>query len=235
LIALAVGGENRSLRDRKLLAHNAALRYAIEYAGALPSIGPDPDSSPTLKQWMETDTPPPDPFALLRVTPPDLFRLTAMLLDGLDMRVRGRHPLSQPGDEATMFDHAALLAFAQVIHDAGGMSGARDRDTSTAFRLIAKKSPRALQKRLIENYLGNILHDYFDACEVRAAFPRLPFDTENNLRVKYGHAVAAAIFKSLPSRDGPLPAGVVQRALQEMLGSIWEGARTLRETAENVR
>jgi len=218
LVAVAAGGENKSFRDRQLIANNAALRHAIDYAGALPSIGADPCSSATVKQWMDTDAP-----------PSDLFLFTGKLLDGLDMRVRGRNKRLPrvATDAATMFDHHALLALAQIILSAAGMRSARDRDASEAFQLIARKSPRSLQRLLIENYLGNILHDYFDAVEIRAEFPRLPVDTENNLRVKYGRAIAAAIFESLPPGDGPAPVHDIQEALQTMIGSIWLAERDL--------
>ena len=80
---------------------------------------------------------------------------------------------------------------------------------------------------MVEHYLGNILHDFFDAAEVRAAFPRLPFDTENDLRVQHGRAIANAIFETLPGGDGPVSSRLVQEALREMVGLIWLEERSL--------
>jgi hypothetical protein len=211
LVVVAAGGENKSARERPLFARNAALRYALEYAGAMPSIGSDPSSNPMMRRWLDDDAP-----------PSDLFELTARLLDGVDMRVRGRHKTLPKGDDdvATVFDHAALLALAQVVQSAGGMRSAADSAASDAFRRLSARSPRDLQQLLIENYLGNILHDFFDACEVRAEFPRLPVDTEHDLRVKHGRAIAQAIFESLPPAN-PLPPESVQEALRSMVGLIW--------------
>ena len=218
LLVVAAGGENKSSRERLQLASNAALRYAIEYAGALPSIGPDPSSNATVRRWIDTDAP-----------PRDLFEFTGRFLDSIDQRVRGRHAklTRAEGDAATMFDRAALLALGQTILGAGGMQAANATTVSDAFRRLSAFPPRELQRRLIENYLGNILHDFFDAAEVRAEFPRLPVDTENELRIHHGRAIAEAIFESLPPGEGPAPADAVQKALREMVGLIWLEERKL--------
>jgi hypothetical protein len=212
LVVVAAGGQNRSARERLLLANNAALRHSLDYAGILPSIGDDPASNATVRQWMDSVPP-----------PRDLFEFTARLLDAIDMRVRGRHSLLPRAAEdiATVFDRAALLALGQVILGVGRVRAAGDEPVSDAFKHLAARSPRELQQLVIENYLGNILHDYFDAAEVRAAFSRLPIDTENNLRVKHGRAIAKAIFESLPDGDGPLSAQAIQDALREIVGLIW--------------
>lgn len=218
LIVVAAGGESRSPRQRLFLAHNAALRYAIEYAGAIPSVAPDPFTNATVRSWLAVDR-----------VPGDLFEFCARVLDGIDLRVRGRHRKLRPidGDEPTTFDRSAMLALAQVLHAAGRMHRAADTDVRTTFRTLAGERPRKLQELLVENYLGNVLHDYFDACEVRAEFPTLPVRTEHELRVVHGRKIARAVFAALPTGDEAAAPEAVQSTLREMVGLLWLAEKSL--------
>lgn len=218
LIVVAAGGESKSVRERLLLAHSAALRYTIEYAGALPSVGSNPFSNTTVRRWLDLDR-----------VPTDLFEFCARLLDGIDMRVRGRHRqlLRAEGDVPTSFDRSAMLALAQVIDSVGAMRNASDTEVGEAFIALANRQPLELQKLLVENYLGNVLHDYFDACEIRAEFPRLPVRTEHELRVRHGRNIAEAVFAVLPDSGEAAAPEVVQTALREMVGLIWLAERSL--------
>jgi len=218
LIVVATGGESKSVRQRLNLAHNAALRYAIEYAGVLPSVGPDPSSNATVRCWLDGDH-----------VPNDLFEFCARMLDGIDMRVRGRHSKlpRADGDEPTTFDRSAMLSLAQVVHAVGRMRKAADTDIRATFRALAGNRPRELQELLIENYLGNVLHDYFDACEIRAEFPSLPVKTEHELRIVHGQRIASAVFAALPGGDEPVAPEAVQSMLREMVGLIWLAEKSL--------
>ena len=217
LVVVAMGGESKPVRERLFVAHNAALRYALEYAGQLPSVG-DPRTDTTVQEWLDTEQ-----------VPQDLFEFCARLLDGIDVRVRARHSRLKPskGDEPTTFDRSALLALAQVIHQRGGMRRGVSPGVAAAFKAIRAASARQLQEHLVENYLGNVLHDYFDSCEVRAEFPRLPVTTEHELRIEHGRSIARQVFAALPAGNRELPPHTIQLALQQVLGMIWLAERSL--------
>ena len=66
---------------------------------------------------------------------------------------------------------------------------------------LAGQSPLELQRAFIRNYFGNILQDYFDACELRRKFPKLDEDTEEKLRTSDGQAIADWLFERTPSTE----------------------------------
>jgi hypothetical protein len=212
LIVTAAGGDSKSVRDRLSLAHNAALGIVLEYAGALPGIPAEISVNPTLCQWLD-----------LQEVPADILEFCARLSDGIDQRVRGRHRhfARQDDIESTPFDRAALLALTQLITAFSSMHRASDSLTEVAFAELRKETPRRLQELTLENYLGNVLQDYFDAGQVRTEVAGLPATTENDLRVVHGRAIAHAIFASFFQNGGAAEASVVQVALRQMVGLIW--------------
>ena len=65
------------------------------------------------------------------------------------------------------------------------------------FERISRERPRELQKAFVKNYLGNVLHDYFDESRVRAEFPSLAVDTEGTLRTGEAAVISETVFAQL--------------------------------------
>jgi hypothetical protein len=85
-----------------------------------------------------------------------------------------------------------------------------------------------MQRQLIANYLGNILQDYFDACQVRLRVRSLPDNTEENLRRVEAHNMAEWVFDDAPA-DGPaLSVEQVEQRLGQLMMAVFleEGKRT---------
>jgi len=159
----------------------------------------------------------------------DFFVLCGRLLDALDRRVRGRHGTLRrlPGDEPSSYDHAAYLALGQTLCRAAGVRRAKFPPIEECFRNIATARPRKLQQTLLTNYLGNVLHDYFDASQIRAEFPSLAAETEGTLRSEEAAALADAVFASLGAGDGPVDASALQRELRGVIGRVWIAEKAL--------
>ena len=97
---------------------------------------------------------------------------------------------------------------------------------SDALHRLMRADPRSLQQLLVENYMGNILQDCFDACDLRRTVPGLPDDTEDRLRIEDAHKIAQALFAALPGSPLPVGPARVQTALAELVAHIAPGART---------
>jgi hypothetical protein len=201
-------------KDRdKRITRNAALRAAYDLLATLPAKcqkGPG-------AAWRMLG---------LHTSPASLFRFCAELLRLVEQQLD--HPQSSGKTdgrrlrwERSEYDHPVLLALAQTVAHAAGMTRSLGPDVPAGLRKIAETSPALLRRHLVENYFGNILQDYFDACEVRFNVPDLPEDTELQLRESDGRAMADWIFEGLATDPSEPVAGPsfdnVQRRVSELM------------------
>lgn len=212
-------GDTRTLPEALNIAQNAALRYSLELAGSFPGLARRAvRTDRSFGGWLDGDA-----------GTDDFFILCGRLLDALDRRVRDRHSTLRrvPGDEPSSYDHAAFLALGQTLCRAAGVRRAKFPPIEECFRNIAAVQPGRLQRTLLTNYLGNVLHDYFDASQIRAEFASLPAETEGTLRSEEGAALADVVFALLGGGDGPLDASALQRELRWVIGRVWIAEKTL--------
>lgn len=218
LLTIAAGDKHK-VPTPVNIASNATLRYSFELVGKVPVLARSAQSDPSWDGWLASD-PPAEEF----------FVFCGRLLDAVDQRVRGRHRILPPkdGDQPSSYDHAAHLALGQTLAYAVGVKRGKFPPLRECFLKLASTAARRLQQRFLTNYLGNILHDYFDAAQVRAEFASLPPDFEDSLRVQEGASLAATVLALAEpaSSEEPVSFAAVEEKLAFVIGQVWlkEGA-----------
>jgi hypothetical protein len=198
LLAIALKND----RDKQI-TRSVMLRLAYEAVTHLPEIcraGERP-----VYKLLDTSVP-----------PHTLFQFCALFLDAVERQADSSSGSSKRW-ERSEYDHPALLALGQTVARTVGMKSSIGPDLSTAFQRIADAEPGRLQRIFIENYLGNILQDYFDACEVRFNVRDLPEETEQDLRIVEARAMAEWVF----NRDPMLTVDEVVRRLGQLMGAVF--------------
>jgi hypothetical protein len=144
-------------------------------------------------------------------------------------RVRGRHPSLPRGDDdrPSSYDHAALLALGQTLLRAAGVKRASVPPFEVCLRRIAGAKPRDMQERLLTNYLGNVLQDYFDAAEVRASQVSLPATLERSLREEEAADLSRAVFVAIADGEAAVAPTVLQDELRDIVGRVWIAQKDL--------
>lgn len=170
--------------------------------------------------------------ALLGVSqlPPNLFRFCALLLDAVERRISGSEAEGTRGErrwKRSEYDHPILLALGQTVARAARMTRLLGPDSAAAIARLADADPRRLQQELLANYIGNVLQDYFDACQVRLKVRDLPGDTEEDLRRVDARKMAEWVCADTPS-GAVLPVEQVEQRLGQLMTAVFleEGNRT---------
>jgi hypothetical protein len=218
-LLVAATGDTRTVPRSRDLVHNAAFRYSVELVAELPgacrrALAGDG----RFGGWIDSSA-----------SREDFFLFCGALLDAVDARVRGRHAAlaSEEGDQPSSYDHAALLALGQTLCRAAGVKRASLPPFETCLRAIAGAQPQALQERLLTNYLGNVLQDYFDAAEIRASQVSLPVTIEESLREEEAADLSRAVFAAIVGGDGPVDVTLLQEELQDIVGRVWIAQKEL--------
>jgi hypothetical protein len=150
--------------------------------------------------------------------PESFFGFCACVANAIDTE------LSRPADDLSTaksapieIAHSAFLALGQALREAAGNPDDADSplgpNLGVALHRLSDKKPEELQRLLVLHYLGNLLQDFFDSCQVRLQVPELPWSTEPNLRKEDANIIAKELFE----RVAVGPAGALPRALQEDL------------------
>lgn len=216
LVVAAEGAKARS--GQSALVRNAALRLGLEWMGDLPAAAAD--ISRTLRDWLGRDD-----------LPDTTFELCAWLIDAIDRLVRERHPvlaLDTPC-EPTKFDQHVFLAVGQTIANVAPLKRGVGPSATDALRALAKQDPRWLQQQFLRNYIGNVLQDYFDECQIRAEFPTIAAEEEGALRTDDAENLAATVFDALPDAGGPVELVEILQAFGSVVTAVWNAERKLND------
>jgi hypothetical protein len=192
------------------LALNRPLGLCLQHIAQLPSLCRQADRR---QLWL-----------LIKQTrlPDTFFGFCAALANAIDLLLA--EPMQGPpaGRRAPIeITHSVYLALGQALAEAS-----RDpmKDPSpmvpnldVALERLAAKDPGHLQHLLILHFLGNVLQDFFDSCQVRMQIPKLPFDSESNLREIDARKIADELFRRVPPGPGGAEAGMLQDELRNML------------------
>lgn len=134
-----------------------------------------------------------------------LFHYAALTLADVEATaIRAYGSSSEDKPRRSEWDHAALLALAQTMCLTGGMRNANNPQLEKAVDRWGRLDSLDLQIECIKNYFGNILQDYFDACEVRKNVRGLPPETEQALREQDAAKMAEWIRVEASTRNGLL-------------------------------
>lgn len=230
-LLVAATGDTRTLPRSLDLVHNAAFRYCLQLAGDMPrlcarAIAGEGDDR--FGRWLDRTA-----------NRDDFFLFCGALLDAVDARVRGRHASLPAGDDdrPSSYDHAALLALGQTLCRTAGLKRASVPAFEVCLRRLAEAKPRDLQERLLTNYLGNVLQDFFDAAEIRAAQVSLPATLEHSLREEEAADLSRAAFSALADADGDgdgdadsreaVDVSLLQEELRDIIGRVWIAQKEL--------
>jgi hypothetical protein len=111
---------------------------------------------------------------------------------------------------------------------AAGVKRASVPQFELCLHRIAKTKPRDMQERLLTNYLGNVLQDYFDAAEVRASQVSLPATLEHSLREEEAADLSRAVFAAIAADDDTaVPVTLLQEELRDIVGRVWIAQKEL--------
>ncbi|MGH9931846.1 MAG: hypothetical protein ACREA9_21825 [Pyrinomonadaceae bacterium] len=119
--------------------------------------------------------------------PRSFLSFAAALANVIDLKLRSRGPNSQINrDSPSDFDHAVFLALGQALADnAWPQAEERDLRAPAIKQVVARLADCELQDvqvSLLQNYLGNVLQDYFDRAQARVAVRDLPDEVELEIR-----------------------------------------------------
>lgn len=195
-------------RDKRLTS-NAALRAALELLAQLPQTCRSGSRRAHEQLGFPDEA-------------PNLFRFCAMLLTRVETTLERRDDDGRSRWNRSEYDHPVLLALAQTIARVAGMSNALGPDIRVVMRRLGEQSPESLQRALVENYLGNVLQDYFDACEVRYNVPDLHQDAEIQLRKSDARSMAEWVFDPLSlGRPGQVQFEAIERRLAQLMAGLF--------------
>lgn len=193
----------------KLLTSNWALHRALRTAGELPSI--DEVFATRLCQEFTFPGPAIDLFSFAAAT---LEQIESERFDPLPGNVLRERKRSD-------WDHAALLALGQTICRAGVLRKASNPEIALAVSHWSTRDPLDLQIDLLGHYFGNILQDYFEACEVRRQVRDLPDDIENQLWSADAKAMAQWVRSVAAPGDEVLSWGATRDAIDKLARKVF--------------
>lgn len=148
--------------------------------------------------------------------PRSFLSFAAALANVIDLRLRSRGPNEQPHSQANRdspsdFDHSVFLALGQALADtAWPHAEERDLRSPAIKQVVARLADCELQDvqvSLLQNYLGNVLQDYFDRAQARAAVRDLPDETELEIRRDDCSIIAELAWQTAASRAKQGPPG----------------------------
>lgn len=212
LLSAAAQGP-KTYSGQSALVENAALRIGLDWVGAIPRAASDQSNNEALlKLWIG-----------YLPAPRSAFEIAAHLVDGIDRVVRARHPSIriQFQSEPSKFDQHVFIAVGQTICRAVDFHAGTGPSAVEAWKILAKQNPRVLQRRLLRNYIGNVLQEYFDASEIRAAHYKIPKSEEEALRTEDAEDLAYAVFDLILSEDNPLSADQILAQFRRVITKIW--------------
>jgi hypothetical protein len=203
---IAIAEENDQHRQ---LATNVALRIALEDIARLPAISVEREA----RRFC----------GLLPVDnmPRTFFRFCALWLNSIDKRVREQPVGNSAGwPPVSDFDHAVFLAAGQTLARVVEMASIDAMTFEEGLERIGHANSRDLQRLLVQNYLGNLLQDNFDACDVRLNVRGLPPNTEELLRKQDARQIADTVFAALPDAPKAADPSQIQTELRNLLSRI---------------
>lgn len=209
---------------RPAMLLNDAVKIGIDWMGKMPAAAKSRKNGKDLPtRWIGHL---PDPASA--------FELSGTLVEAMDQIVRNRHPkisLSHPS-EPTKFDQHVYLAIGQTVAEFVGFKNGVGPSAEQTWARLSAESPRNLQRVFFRNYLGNVLQDYFDACKVRAAHPKLPRSEEEALRMEDAEDLADSIFDLIDREQNPIDAEVFLDKFALLLKLVWKHQRK-KDNAQN--
>jgi hypothetical protein len=214
---LAVAWKN----DRqKKLTGNAALRLSLHVLQRLVSACKENDAPLLAELTGQSET------------PRNFLSFAASVANEIDLKLQARVPGKESSSDLAWastsdFDHSVFLALGQALADAVWPQSAERDLHAPGIEKVLKRlvdySERDVQVALIQHYLGNVLHDYFDRAQVRVAVRDLPDDVELEIRRDDCRAIAYLAYQIAESQEGqpPTPQGI-QAGLSLAIESILE-------------
>jgi hypothetical protein len=200
---LAIAQEN----DRRgRIATNAALRLSLEHLASIPKLSTS--GATALAKGLG-----------LTPVPATLFQFCAALANAIDEQILALEKARGPWSEVTDFDRSVYLALAQTLSRVVPGAMTERSPLEEVLPRLAAADPAALQRDLVENYVGNLLQEYFETCEVRFNVPDLPDDTEQRMRTEDARAIARAVGTSASAP------GELQERLRRVLAALTVHAR----------
>jgi hypothetical protein len=156
--------------------------------------------------------------------PSSVFRFCAALLNYVDHQLIPLEGMTADRwSRHSEYDHPALLALGQTVARAAGIRRAKGPTLNEALKLLSKTSAVDLQRSFLQNYLGNILQDQFDACEVRRNVHRLPADREDLLRTEDARKMADWLIVGDIVKNGAVAAGPLESRMKTMMVALFFG------------
>src|SRR5579863_1625589 len=187
------------------LALNAALGLSLQAVAELPRLCAAPGEA--LNALIGEDR-----------LPETFFAFRAAFANAIDARAA-----QQPNTAPALIEmtHAVLLALGQSLGEAVRHPGEKvaplGPELPTALRRLASTVPVDLQYSLVRHYVGNILQDFFDSCQVRLQVPELPWTTEQDLRDVDARTVADTVFRDVTRGSAPAEPAMLQERLRSAI------------------
>jgi hypothetical protein len=161
-----------------------------------------------------------DLFALTKAVVPPWSFLT--LTAGILQSIYNQIPI------VSDFNGHVLAGFAQALADiAWPMRAATDFDGPSIeeFQLrIGQQDVETLWRGTLQNYLANILQDYFASLRIRESVPDLEPTAEVDLRILDAHALADFAIQLAPRLGHPTEPAIIAFALNQTIDEVLEDA-----------
>lgn len=193
-----------------VLALNRALELCLRLAAQLPRLC-KPEHRQELTEILGQER-----------LPETFFGFCACLINAIDARVSGPAEDFSAAQRAPIeITHSAFLALGQALGEAARKPDETQSPLGPTFgaalQRLSNESPEKLQRLVLLHYLGNVLQDFFDSCQVRLQVPELPWTAEADLRQEDARVIAEELFARVDvSPDGAAPGRLLEE-LRRML------------------
>ena len=211
LLAIALKNDKE-----KMITQNPALRASLRCMAELPSRCAG--GEPVVREYLG-----------VHAQPLTFFRFCAGLLDRVDRQLLPPEGISHASrSRRSEYDHPVLLALGQTVARAAGMRPDSEPGLGPALKELAWAEPGTLQRDLMRNYFGNILQDWFEACEIRLQVPDLPASVEGDLRDRDARLMAEWLLPAEGANKGGADIDDLIRRLGKLMVGLFlkEGRRT---------
>ncbi len=156
--------------------------------------------------------------------PETLFGFCAFVINAIDTQVsRPAEDFSAAQRAPIEITHSVFLALGQALAEATRKPDETQSPLGptigAALQRLSNESPEKLQRLVTLHYLGNVLQDFFDSCQVRIQVPELPWTAEEELRQEDARVITDELFARVAvGPDGAVPGrllGELRRMLDE--------------------
>lgn len=170
-----------------VLALNRALERCLQLAAQLPRLC-KPEQRQELCDILGQEK-----------LPETFFGFCACVINAIDAQVSRPAEDFSAGQRAPIeITHSAFLALGQALGEAtrklDETQSPLGPTLGAALQRLSNESPEKLQRLVVLHYLGNVLQDFFDSCQVRIQVPDLPWTAEAELRQEDARVIAEELF-----------------------------------------